>query len=158
MATEPRAVWGDLATSAFIGASLLFKTLDDATREDLLKLADVQGFAPGEVVVGRGDASDDLFLVYDGAAVVTAERDAKGPVEIGTLERGAYFGELVVLGERVRTATVTARSELAVIRFPAPMIAALAERFPRVRKLLDALREARRKDGGGRAAGESASS
>jgi len=152
MATEPRAVWGDLATSAFIGASLLFKTLDDATREDLLKLAQLQGFAPGEVVVRQGDASDDLFLVQDGAAVVTAERDG-GPVELGTLERGAYFGEFVVLGEQVRTATVTARSELAVIRFPAPMIAALAERFPRVRKLLEALREARRKDGDGPAAG-----
>jgi CRP-like cAMP-binding protein len=152
MATEPREVWGDLATSAFIGASLLFKTLDDATREDLMKLARVQGFAPGEVIVRQGDPSDDFFLVYDGVAAVSAERDGRA-VDLGTLERGAYFGEFVVLGEQARTATVTARGELAVIRFPAPMIGALAERFPRVRKLLEALREARRKDSAEPAAG-----
>jgi CRP-like cAMP-binding protein len=145
MRGELREVWGDLATSAFIGASLLFKTLDEETRTDLLKVSRVQVFAPGEVVVRQGEAADDFFLVRDGLAAVSAVREGV-PVEAGTLERGAYFGDLV--GEGPAVATVTARTELTVIRFPGPMIAALAERFPRVKKLLDALRGARGKDGG----------
>ncbi len=145
MATEPQEVWGDLATSAFIGASVLFKTLDDASREDLLKLARLQTFEAGEVVVRQGEGGEDFFLVRDGQAAVTTEREGR-TVELGTLGRGAYFGEFIVLGEAVRVATITASSALSVIRFPAPIIGALAERFPRVKKLLEVLREARRKD------------
>ena len=39
-----------------------------------------------------------------------------------------------------------ARSELGVVCFPAAIVRALAERFPRVRKLLEALREAHGRD------------
>jgi len=138
MPGEPREVWGDLPTSAFIGASVLFRTLDDATRADLLKLARLQSFAPGELVDREGEG--DLFLIRDGQAKVTLQADGN-TVEVATVERGAYFGEMIA--EPGCPELVRAHTGLDVIRFPGPMIAALAERFPRVGKLLEALREAR---------------
>ncbi len=146
MVSDPREVWGDLATAAFVGASVLFKSLDESERADLLKLARLQTFAPGEQVVRQGERGDDFFLVRSGEAVVSAERVGR-VVELGSLERGACFGEFVVLGEPARVATVAARTELTVVRFPGSMIAALARRHPRLLKLLEALRDARRKGG-----------
>jgi hypothetical protein len=44
-------------------------------------------------------------------------------------------------------ATVSARTELSVIRFPGAMVVALAKRFPKVGKLLEALQAARQRTG-----------
>lgn len=148
MPADPREVWGDLATSAFIEASILFKSLDEAAREDLLKLARRQAFAPGEPVAGGGAVGgDDLFLVQSGTAAFTIER-AGQRIQVGTLARGAYFGEAPALGEAAPSLAVVAVSDLDVVRFPAPIVAVLAERFPRLRKLLEALREAHRREAG----------
>jgi CRP-like cAMP-binding protein len=146
MASEPREVWGDLATTAFIEASLMFRSLDDDARRDLLHLARVVEFAPGEVVSAAGD--DGFYLVRDGRAAVVAAGGG-GQVEVATLERGAFFGESRVLGAEAEVA-LSAQTEVAVVAFPAPMIAALAERYPRMRKLLDAVRNAREKESASR--------
>ena len=151
MATEPREVWGDLAASAFVGASVLFRSLADPEREDLLKLATIQTFAPGEVVVRGNDPSEDFLLVRDGVADVLLERDGHA-TQASALERGGCFGEAAVLGEGEHAATVVSRTELTVIRVPVPMVAALAERNGRLRKLLEALRDARLKERGARRA------
>jgi len=144
MPAEPREVWGDLPASAFIGASVLFKTLDDQTRADLVKLARLESFGPDEVVGPDGEG--DLFLVREGKGVVTVLAEGRS-VEAATVERGAFFGAMIA--EPGSPEVVRALGRLEVIRFPGPMIAALAERFPRVGKLLEALRSARLKAGTG---------
>jgi CRP-like cAMP-binding protein len=142
MASEPREVWGDLATTAFIEASLMFRSLDDDARRDLLHVARVVEYAPGEVVSAAGD--DGFYLVRDGRAAVIAAAGG-GEVEVATLERGAFFGEARALGLEADVA-LSARTEVAVVAFPAPIIAALAARYPKMRKLLDAVRTAREKE------------
>ena len=145
MASEPRQVWGDLATSAFVQGSHLFRTLGEEETRDLLKLAATVSYAPGERVLLEGGAVDDFFLVRDGVAVVTAWRDGQY-LELGLLEKGAFFGEFRLIAGVPHVATVTARTELEVVRFPAPMIAALASRHPKVRQLLEAVKAGREKE------------
>jgi signal-transduction protein with cAMP-binding, CBS, and nucleotidyltransferase domain len=137
MASAPREVWGDLATSAFVESSHLFKSLDPEARRDLLQLAHVVSFAPGEAVSAEVD--DGFYLVLDGAAAALA-----GGVEVAQLARGACFGEGRVLGTGRPTA-LAARTDVTVVVFPAPVIAAMAERFPKVKKLLEAVHAAREK-------------
>jgi CRP-like cAMP-binding protein len=148
MASRPREVWGDLATSAFIEASHLFRPLDEEARRDLLHLAVTQTFAPAEVILSEDEVGDDFFLVLDGVAAATTQR-AGQVVELGTLDRGAFFGEFRLLTGRPHMATVFARTEVTVVRFPASLIAALAIRFPKVRQLLDSVKAGREKDNAG---------
>lgn len=145
MVREQREVWGDLPTTAFIGRSVLFKTLDDDSREDLLRLATVQDFTTGDVVLVP-EAEDDLFLVRDGVAALTARVEDEYYC-LATLEPGAYFDATLLRNEAADLSFVLARTELVVVRFPAAMIAALGERFPRLSSLLEALRAARRRGG-----------
>ncbi|HEX9401787.1 MAG TPA: cyclic nucleotide-binding domain-containing protein [Anaeromyxobacter sp.] len=148
MASAPREAWGDLATTAFVESSILFKTLDPDARRDLLQLGQLLTFASGELV--SAEADEVFCLVRDGsAAVLVAGPD--GPVEIARLDRGALFGEGRVLGAR-RPAALTALSEVTVVVFPAPVVAAMAERFPKVRKLLEAVSAAREKEAANRLA------
>jgi len=142
MASEAREVWGDLAASAFVQGNHLFRSLDEEALRDLVKLSAYQTFAPGERVIEQGQAGEEFFLVRDGLASVTVARAGRA-VELGTLEQGAFFGEFRLLTAALHFATVSAVTELTVVRFPAPMILALGDRFPRMRKLLESVKAAR---------------
>ncbi len=139
MTSAPREAWGDLATTAFVEAGVLFKAFEPDARRDLLQLARVVDFAQGEVV---SQAADETFLLLlSGTGAVRANGTA-GPVLLYRLERGAYYGVGRVLGQPRQT-WLTAESELSVVAFPAPVVAAMVERCPKAKKLLEAVRAAR---------------
>jgi len=142
MASAPREVWGDLATTAFVESSHLFKSLDPDARRDLLQVASLVSFEPGERVCA--DADELFCLLLEGVAAVVVAGD-RGPVEVARLERGAFFGEGRILGTG-RPAALSAASDVTVVSFPAPVIGAMSERFPKVRKLLEAVHAARERD------------
>jgi CRP-like cAMP-binding protein len=143
MPSAPREVWGDLAATAFVEANVLFRSLDDEARQDLLQLAHLEDYQAGELIAA--DAEDErLYLVRDGTAAVLLSRQGVS-VEVGCLERNAIFGEGRVLGGALPGALV-ARTPVSVVTFPAPVMAAMAERFPRVRRMLEVMRTAREKD------------
>jgi CRP-like cAMP-binding protein len=144
MASAPRQAWGDLATTAFVESSHLFKSLDPDARRDILQIATLLDVAPNEIVPAAATSGDSFYLVLDGSAsVLVPGRD--GPVEIARLERGAFFGEARVLGGG-RPASLCAVTELTLVAFPVLVIGAVAERFPKVKKLLETVRAARERD------------
>ncbi len=132
-----REVLGDLAVTAFVEASPLFRSLDPETRRDLLQLAMVTDHAAGEMV--SDEAEETFLLVIEGGCSAQA-----GGAEIAHLGRGGTFGEGRVLGGR--PLRLVAATDATVVAFPAPMVAALAERFPKMKKLLEVVHAAREKD------------
>jgi serine/threonine-protein kinase len=74
-------------------------------------------FAPGEVIVLEGETGDSAFLILEGSCRVVQQSGdgAEGVVELRRMEPGAVFGELAVLLDRPRTATVIAETETAVL-------------------------------------------
>jgi CRP-like cAMP-binding protein len=146
----PREVWGDLAATAFVEANVLFRSLDGEARQDLLQLAHLEDFQAGELIAADGE-DERLYLVRDGTAAVLLSRDGVA-VEVGSLERNGVYGEGRVLG-RPRAGALVARTPVSVVTFPAPVVAALAERFPRLGRLLEAIRAAREKDAEGKLGG-----
>ncbi|HUL57850.1 MAG TPA: cyclic nucleotide-binding domain-containing protein [Anaeromyxobacteraceae bacterium] len=149
MASEPREVFGDLATTAFVESCVLFRSLDPAERQDLVRLARVVSFTGGEMVSPAGD--DGFFMVLDGSMAALVERGGAS-VEVAVLERGAVFGEGRVLGAGV-PAALAGRSDGAAVVVPAPMVAALAGRHPKIQKFLDAVRGAREREAATKLAG-----
>jgi CRP-like cAMP-binding protein len=65
-------------------------------------------FRAGTAMVRQGEMSGvDFFVITDGEASVAVDGR-----EVARLGRGDYFGELALIGERVRSATVTADGRL----------------------------------------------
>ncbi len=84
-----------------------------ASRPILERLAD--GVHPGRriepatVMIREGDQADLLYVLLEGRAEVTAHGEAGGPERVlRVLEAPAYFGEIGLLEQIPRTATVTA--------------------------------------------------
>lgn len=61
---------------------------------------------PGEVIFNEGDSADDMFVVVEGEVEIT-----KNGQVIDTAEPGDAVGELALINERPRSATVTAATE-----------------------------------------------
>jgi CRP-like cAMP-binding protein len=84
-------------------ASLNQKELERLSR-DFTK----QTFPAGRVIVREGDTHGvGFFVVAAGEGVITV----KGQ-EVGKVGTGSYFGEVALISDRVRTATVTATTDL----------------------------------------------
>merc|ERR1711924_492814 len=80
---------------------------------ELAKLSDClesQLFDSGEEIVRQGDAGNEFFIVEDGtcAAFINGK---EGEVEVKQYEKGGYFGEIALLTDEPRKATVKATGE-----------------------------------------------
>ena len=64
-------------------------------------------FSAGETVVKEGSGGAAFFLIGSGEATVSVHG-----VDCGTLGAGDYFGEIALIDEGVRSATVTATTDL----------------------------------------------
>jgi CRP/FNR family transcriptional regulator, cyclic AMP receptor protein len=70
-------------------------------------------FEPGDVLFRQGDPSDHVVLIRAGAAEVLREV-GDDAILLGTAKEGEFVGEMGVLDERPRSATVRAASALEV--------------------------------------------
>jgi pyruvate,water dikinase len=86
----------------------LFAELDRAEVEQIARLFKQRLFARGETVIREGSGGAALFLIDSGEAKVTVRG-----AEVATLGRGDYFGEIALIDEGPRAATVTATTDLA---------------------------------------------
>lgn len=60
----------------------------------------------------QGQPGDNFFFIYSGEAIVTKTQDDGEPEQVGTLKRGDYFGELALLTDQPRAATITAKGDV----------------------------------------------
>lgn len=83
-------------------------SLDRAEQDRLLASAEPQTFAPGATIIREGDPADAFYILARGSAEVLRERPDAPPELLAQLADGAYFGEVGLLQDRPRTATVRA--------------------------------------------------
>ncbi len=78
----------------------------------------------GETLFSQGDAGDDLFVVAWGEVAVLV------PKEVARLSEGEFFGEIALLADQPRTATVRATVDSQVLAFDRALLRDLIEASP----------------------------
>lgn len=84
----------------------VFAPLPPATVENLARRVWERAVHAGEVVIRRGDPGEDFYVIAEGDMEVT---DCPGAPS--DLHAGDFFGEIALLRDIPRTATITARRE-----------------------------------------------
>ena len=88
----------------------IFKTLNETTRNTVVDAFIERVFNKGENVVVEGEPGDSFFVVREGTADVSVQKNGKKEV-LGALSEGKFFGEGSLLSGAARSATVTATSK-----------------------------------------------
>lgn len=66
-----------------------------------------RNFSPGDTIASEGQSGIGFFIIEEGEAAVTI-----GGEERATLKSGDHFGEIALIDDGARTATVTAKTPL----------------------------------------------
>jgi CRP-like cAMP-binding protein/cytochrome P450 len=72
-------------------------------------------FSPKDIVIRQGDPADRFYVIVSGSAEVVNHHPSGEDILLATLNSGDYFGEIGILQNRPRTATVRAVSDLEVL-------------------------------------------
>src|SRR5205823_8014174 len=76
-----------------------------------------QHFEPGDIIFQQGDLGDSVYVIEEGQCEALREHNGK-PELLATLDRGAYFGEMALLSNRTRNATIRACTAMDVLIIP----------------------------------------
>lgn len=109
----------------------LFEGLTKRHVHAIAKLAKIQSFPEFTEIVREGHRGESFYLILDGSAVVRPP--GKRPVKLGI---GDFFGELSLLDNAPRSATVQAQSEVLVARIGRSDFLKMLQHEPKVALVL----------------------
>jgi CRP/FNR family transcriptional regulator, cyclic AMP receptor protein len=97
-------------------------------------------YEAGEIIVEEGGASKELYIVIHGEAgvfvnpaLVGGAESKKGEVAISTMRRGQSFGEIALVDEGLRSATVRAAQKgTRLLVIPRDKLLMLCETYPQL--------------------------
>lgn len=95
----------------------------------IVATAQVSTVRKGEAIISEGEAGDDIFVIRFGSMVVEKQIGGK-PVFMSYLPAGSYVGEMALLDQSRRTATVRAAIKSEVVRIDGTAFRALLEAKP----------------------------
>jgi CRP-like cAMP-binding protein len=117
---------------------------DSLTSEQLVALAewfDERTVSEGATLVGEGRSGYSFFVLLEGAAVVVADGR-----EVAQYGPGDVFGEMAILGDGRRTATVTATVPSRVLELFGTEFRRLASEHPAIAAELEASARSRQEE------------
>lgn len=95
----------------------ILRSLDTYQLSKLADALSTESFEAGKQIIKQGDIGDKFYIVESGEAVVTkkdGEEDKEEKV-VQELKKGSYFGEVALLNDLPRQATVTAKTKVSVV-------------------------------------------
>lgn len=124
-----------LGVRMFVRKVPVLSGLSHAVLEDLASRVSLERFPDGTEIVRRGEVGDHLYIVKEGEAEVVARGEDGKETELATLSKNDYFGEIALLRDVPRTATVRARG-------PVELYSLDRENFQRLLKRSEKLKSA----------------
>ncbi|MDZ8104401.1 MAG: cyclic nucleotide-binding domain-containing protein [Nostoc sp. DedQUE12a] len=94
--------------------SVALPTLTDKQLFELIPQLKMLTFQPGEIVIRQGEIADKFYILVEGKVEVIQELPNSESKLLKTLGPNTYFGEIGLLQETKRTATVRATNDAAI--------------------------------------------
>jgi CRP/FNR family transcriptional regulator, cyclic AMP receptor protein len=106
-----------------------FVEIEPAKLKLLAFMSERVAFDSGKRLFRQGDPGDAAYLIISGEAEVVAETPA-GPVVLATLGANEIVGEMAILGNVPRSATVRAKGRLVTLRISKEPFMRMVREFP----------------------------
>src|SRR4051794_6309094 len=107
-------------TAALLGRIPLFASLRPEAREQVAAVTVPRHFFTGEIIFHEGEQSDTCYVVRSGHARAVRQHMGGRQLTLSTFGPGDSFGELAMLNDERRSATVEAADDLELLAILGP--------------------------------------
>ncbi len=136
---KPAEVVENLAEEVLLLRKIpMLSSFDTSTLKLLAFTSKRLSFEVGEDVFQQGEKGDTAYIVIDGQAEILVDTD-DGPAYIRNVEANEIFGEIALLGDVPRTATVRVKKKMTTLELSKQQFFALMEQDTRV--VIDLLKQ-----------------
>ncbi len=109
----------------------LFREVEPSRLKLLAFTSERVHFEAGQRFFSQGDAADAAYLILEGEVAVLLE-GPQGAVRLALLGADALVGEMGILADQPRSATVTAETAATVLRIDRGVFLELLAQFPQI--------------------------
>src|SRR5436190_12039172 len=106
-----------------------FAEIEPAKLKLLAFMSERVGFDPGKALFHQGDQADAAYLIIEGDADVIVDTPS-GPLTLATLGSNEIVGEMAILCDVPRTATIRAKTRLVCLRISKDPFMRMVREFP----------------------------
>lgn len=125
--------------SSLLGGTEPFSQLPPVIVEKIEERLDERHFQPDEHLIREGDAGDGLYFLTDGRVTVLSADQLSQDQEIARCGPGSILGEMALLTDQPRTASVIATTKVSAKFLPLPVFQELASNHPVIGQVLTQL-------------------
>jgi NTE family protein len=108
----------------------LFSSLSDDVLQDLIRAFDGLRLRTGEILMREGEVAENLYVVRHGRLRVTVQNEEGEEVTVGEIGKNEVVGEMAVITDQDRSATVHAMRDTDLFQLPALAFGRLIQRHP----------------------------
>lgn len=109
----------------------LFANIDTARLKLMAFASQRMSFKDGQALCEQGDAGDAAYIIIEGTADVLIET-GDGPLKVATVGSNDIIGEIAILIDVPRTATVRANGEVVTLKITKDLFFRMVSDFPEI--------------------------
>ncbi len=93
----------------------IFSDLDDRALHELSNLFAEKNYRQGDIIFKEESTGDSMMIIYDGEVRVSHAPDPSVEEALVVLKKGDFFGEMAVLEDLPRSATIIAHTDTVIL-------------------------------------------
>jgi ATP-binding cassette subfamily B protein len=105
--------------------------------ESISTLFTTERYVPGQAIVMEGDEGDKFYIIVRGSVEITKNFTPEQATKLAVLQDGDHFGEIALLKDIPRTASVTAIEPTIVLSLRREGFLELTAKYPQMRQTLE---------------------
>jgi len=114
----------------FLRRVRLFSDLPPSELKQVAAIANEQYYLDGEVIARQGEPGDEMYIIVSGQVLVTAGAGSRSAVELARRGPGEYVGEMAIISQEPRMASLIAQGDVRVLHIEQPQFEAILRERP----------------------------
>lgn len=110
----------------------MFRTIEPGKLKLLAFISERMTFRPGEIMCTQGESGDSAFIILDGQGDVLVDTGGGDRRKVAEIKKNDVVGEMSLLCDSPRTATVAAASEITALTVSKDNFFRILQEFPEV--------------------------